>query len=851
MPRGKTSTPIQPPIPADPRLLESDLQAWAGERSFRGGRRDALLGRVEWLRLTPDGCGLDARVRDHRPVPYTVTVRFRSGALDSECTCPEGAAPACKHAVASIETLRFPPRETPKPAEGRTRRNARRTQSVPAATAGFVVLGGGERTRTRAERIEEARTEEVLLCRQRSLRKRFSVELISGENEPPTFAVVSRTGRREVVCLRGPKAERPNCRCREFAENELGTCEHIERVQRWYLRKPKRIPQNLLSVWFAPRRWTDRMPRRLEETRLDTPTGQTPPGLERWFASDGYLRAAPQGTPPGAWIEAALAGARCSAGEAGWTYDEDPMLRGAEFADPVGSAVAGINIDAIEAAWKEVIPRLGMTLHPYQEIGARFLARRGRAFLADDMGLGKTVQSIAAALLLRQAYGAAKVLVVCPASLKHQWAREIEKVCREQARVIDGPRAARLDAYEVWRAGFLILNYELVLRDLEAIRKTAPDLVILDEAQRIKNQGTKTARAVKQLDSRWAFVLTGTPLENRLVELHSLVEFLHRRALGPRWRLRPFHVVEDAQGRVLAYEGLEVLRRRLRGFFLRRDRREVLDQLPDRTDNTFWTGMTPQQRRPYNRQAVRVATLVRQGRALSGVEIQKLLRALTRMRMLCNARAQDSWDAWEPRIADPHPPDADERRAIGSPKLEEFAQVIEELLDESEEKIVVFSQWKRMLQLAEFFTRTALAGRDVRSGLFHGGLKSQSRATLLDGFRIDPDFRVLFSTDAGGLGLNLQDAASIVVHLEVPWNPAVLEQRVGRVHRMGQQHSVRVLHFVTRGAIEEKVRQVVEDKRALFDGLLTEGADQVVFDEEARASLISRLGGLIDDENAT
>ena len=117
VPRGKTPTPTKPPIPADPRLLESDLAAWAGPRAFRGGRRDALLGRVEWLRLTPDGSGLDARVRDHRPVPYKVTVRFRGGDLYSECTCPSGATPACKHAVAAVETLRFPLGEPPKPAE--------------------------------------------------------------------------------------------------------------------------------------------------------------------------------------------------------------------------------------------------------------------------------------------------------------------------------------------------------------------------------------------------------------------------------------------------------------------------------------------------------------------------------------------------------------------------------------------------------------------------------------------------------------------------------------------------------------------------------------------------------------
>lgn len=847
MPR--TKTPTKPPIPADRRLLESDLEAWAGRRAFRGGRRDALLGRVEWLRLTPDGSGLEARVRDHRPVPHEVTVHCFRGELDSECTCPDGARPACKHAVAALETLRFPLREIPKIGEGRARRSARRANSVPAtALAGFVVLGGGERTLTRDERITRARTEEILLRAQRSLRKRFSVDLISGEHDPPRFAVLERSGKRHEVCLRGPKAERPNCTCEEFAENELGTCEHIERVHRWYLRKPKRIPLDLLSVWFSPRVWTDRTPQPLEEIRLDTPSGHVPDGLGRWFGDDGYLRAAPQDTQPGTWIAEALESAQGSARAAGWRFDQDPIVR-RRFLDGAAGDAERTDVVAITAAWSEIVPHLGLKLHPYQEIGARFLARRGRAFLADDMGLGKTAQSIAAALLLRRAHGAAKALVVCPASLKHQWAREIEKVCHERSRVIDGPRETRLEAYMEWRTGFLILNYELLLRDLDAIRATAPDLVILDEAQRIKNHGTKTARAVKRLNSRWAFILTGTPLENRLTELHSLVEFLHRRALGPRWRLRPFHIVEDAQGRVLAYEGLEVLRRRLRGFFLRRDRKEVLDQLPDRTDNTFWTGMTALQRRPYRRQAARVATLVGQGKALSGVEIQKLLSALTRMRILCNAHAQDAWDLWQDRIADPRPPEPEERRAIGSPKLEEFAQVLEELLDESEEKVVVFSQWKRMLQLAEFVTRDTLGRREIRSGLFHGGLKTQARDALLDEFRVEPDFRVLFSTDAGGLGLNLQDAASIVVNLEVPWNPAVLEQRVGRVHRMGQQRSVRVLHFVTRGAIEEKVRQVVEDKRALFDGLLTDGADQVVFDEAARASLVSRLSGLIDDEH--
>ncbi|HKQ62581.1 MAG TPA: C-terminal helicase domain-containing protein, partial [Candidatus Polarisedimenticolaceae bacterium] len=202
-------------------------------------------------------------------------------------------------------------------------------------------------------------------------------------------------------------------------------------------------------------------------------------------------------------------------------------------------------------------------------------------------------------------------------------------------------------------------------------------------------------------------------------------------------------------------------------------------------------------------------------------------------------------------LRDPAPPTRAELRALAAPKLEEFARVLEELLDESPAKIVVFSEWERMLRLAQFAVRELLARRELRAEVFHGGLDAARRETLLAGFRDDPDFRVLFSTDAGGLGLNLQQAASIVVHLEVPWNPAVLEQRVGRVHRMGQRRSVQVVHFVTRLAIEERVRAVLEGKRALFRGLLVEQVEQVRLEPAARQlALVERARELIGDADA-
>jgi superfamily II DNA or RNA helicase len=780
--------------------------------------------------------------------------------MDCACTCARETKTPCKHAVAALEALRFPQagvrRSESPPSRRRSAAAGRGKGRIirPArGVTGFLVLGGTERMLTREERIDGARDDELVVRKQGARRERAKVTVQQADGGPPVLTVAGREpGAPFQVTLRGPLAELPSCSCADFARNELQTCKHVERVLRSLVRRRIDPPSGILSVWWQPRDWHDRVPDLLREIRIDTCVERGGPVLGEYFAADGWLLPPPRRRDGAAWAAQALTAARRAARRQGFRWDLDERVPACiEAAKRREELAARLErIDRASPIWRRIVSGVSFRLHPYQEEGALFLARRGRAFLADDMGLGKTVQAIVAALLLRHTVGAQRALVVCPASLKYQWRREIEVTCGERARVVEGPPASRLRAYRKWREGFLVLNYELVLRDLAEIRAAGPELVVLDEAQRIKNWSTKTARAVKRLDSPHAFILTGTPLENRLVELHSLVEFLYPRALGPRWRLLPFHAVTEPRGRIVAYEGLDVLRERLRGFFLRRERNAVLDQLPERTDNTFWTGMTPLQRRPYRKHASKVASIVSSAQPLRPAEVRMLLQALTRMRILCNAHAQYAWQCHERRLRDHEPPTRAELRSMGSPKLEEFARVLEDLLEESEEKVVVFSQWKRMLRLAHFVVRELLERRDLRAEVFHGGLSSRARGELLEAFRIDPEFRVLFSTDAGGLGLNLQEAASIVINLEVPWNPAVLEQRIGRVHRIGQRRSVQVLHFVTRSAIEERVRQVVESKKALFEGLLVDEADRVVFDEQRGASWVRRLCDLIDDTDA-
>ncbi|HXV75140.1 MAG TPA: DEAD/DEAH box helicase [Candidatus Polarisedimenticolaceae bacterium] len=837
-------------LPAHPLLLATDLRTWAGDESAASGRREALLGRVSFLRLAPSGRLIEAKVRGNRTAPYHVQVWVEDERIHTRCTCAGGARSGCKHAVAALETMRFPlSAAAPASVARRSRVTARKHDrgfDAGAAQSGYLLFGGAERSLTREERIEAARQLELTLRRGKARKEREPVVALAPDGGPPRFEVGARDKHR--VTLRGDNLALAACTCDDYAHGELHSCAHIERVRMWYLRKKKQIPTRLLSVWWRPRVWTDRQPETLREIRADAADQPLPDELAPFFDRSGWLAPAPPDRDGAAWlrdaVEASCEAARgrgwvwdLDAGVASWIDQQDRERHHESLLDTISRATP---------AWHAIVARLGFRLHPYQETGALFLARRGRALLADDMGLGKTVQAIVAALLLRMVAGARRALVVCPASLKHQWRREIEKAWGERAIVVESGRAARLATYRAWTDGFLILNYELVLRDLDDVRAVRPDLVILDEAQRIKNWDTKTAIAIKRLDSRHAFILTGTPLENRLIELHSLAEHLHPRALGPRWRLLPYHAVTDLQGRAIAYEGLEVLRKRMSGFFLRRERRKVLDQLPERTDNTFWTGMTPSQQRPYRRHAATVASLVARHHNLRPGDIRLLLQSLTSMRILCNAYAQYDFALFEQRLRDPAPPTRHELRALGSPKLEEFVRVLEDLIDDAGGKIVVFSQWERMLRLAHYVVREPLAQRELRADVFHGGLNARARDEMLEAFRVDPEFHVLFSTDAGGLGLNLQESASIVINLEVPWNPAVLEQRIGRVHRLGQLRSVQVLYLVTRGAVEERVRQVVEGKRALFDGLLTEQADRVVFDEPLRASLVRRVRDLIE-----
>jgi len=798
--------PTLRPVPGtDPFLFDHDrLGALASEPVLRRGLAYFREHRV--LSLGWDAGRLWAEVEGSiKDLPYLVDV-----ALDEDreplvcCTCPFDLEPACKHVVAAL-----------------------------LAYAAQVV-----------EVERDSAAEQAIALRQQRARTEVVVSHVAGD---PTFGTwsahtVSDAGaklRPYRVHIRSTHERINFCACPDFASNRLGTCKHIEAVLHRLAKRKLSAPEPVqpviylswgrapgsggetdgagLSAEVAPR-IALRRPSRLDHPELERL-------LDRHFGPLGELRSA----LPDAWtaLERDL-------GERPDVHlGDDARAHAQRLLADLAHAERKARIQESIARSGGHLPGIRARLYPYQTEGVAFLASTGRAILADDMGLGKTLQAIAAARWLLDHEHVGRVLVVCPASLKTQWAREIARFTGLNAAVVEGGASPRLAQYRQ-RQAFTVVNYELVVRDLSAISsELAPDLLILDEAQRIKNWKTKTAATIKSLETRYAFVLSGTPLENRLEDLYSVMQVVDGRVLGPLWHFMLHHHVLDERGKVVAFRNLSELRRRLAPALLRRDKRLVKDQLPDRIVQKVMVPLGPRQSELHDGAllaAGRYAQIMKR-RPLTPSEEKQLLAALQRARMACDAAY----------LVD--------RETAGSPKLDELARILEAACVDQGEKVVVFSQWEQMTRLAE----AVALGLGLGVARLHGGIATRSRGALVDRFCQDPDVQVFIATDAGSTGLNLQ-SASVLVNLDMPWNPAVLEQRIGRVHRLGQRTQVHVFLLIAEQSYEERVAGLVRSKAELFGAVVepdSEGEVVAVSRKmievavEAMQDLTPRLG---DDE---
>lgn len=376
------------------------------------------------------------------------------------------------------------------------------------------------------------------------------------------------------------------------------------------------------------------------------------------------------------------------------------------------------------------------------------------------------------------------------------------------------------------------MNYEQVRSDvLDINERLAPDIVVLDEAQRIKNWASNTTRSIKLLRAPHAFVLTGTPLENRIDELYSLVDFLDPEIFGSLFRFNREFYDLDEKGRPQGYRNLLELHERVRPLMLRRRKDEVEDELPDRTDENRFVPMTEEQAAAYGDPRSEVAQLaaVAKRRPLRKQEHERLMMNLAKMRMIC-----DSVHILDPEMRE-------------CPKLDELRSILEDCLVEPGVKVIIFSEWVRMLDLV----RGLLDGMRISHAVHTGKISQKRRRAEILAFKQDPACRVLLCTESGGAGLNLQNA-SVVINCDLPWNPAKLEQRIARAWRKHQTRPVTVINLVTENSIEHGMLETLAMKQGLSDGVLDlRGNVDAISLKGGGRSFLNRLQVILSTETET
>ncbi|MCL2306589.1 MAG: DEAD/DEAH box helicase, partial [Planctomycetaceae bacterium] len=485
---------------------------------------------------------------------------------------------------------------------------------------------------------------------------------------------------------------------------------------------------------------------------------------------------------------------------------------------PIGSfaeALAAIR-DPSQAGTELSFQKLGLnaTLRPYQETGVHWLHLLTRlglgACLADDMGLGKTIQVIALLLALKQTQTSTSLLVA-PASLLGNWESEIQKFAPSLRTRIAHAAGAGTDKPENLHDIDLVMTTYGMVERIDWIKKQHWRNIILDEAQAIKNAGTKQAKAVKELNTAGRIVLTGTPIENRLSDLWSLFDFLNPGLLGSNAAFSKFVKSLSKNTESVNYAPLRKL---TQPYILRRLKtdKKIISDLPDKTEVTAWCGLSKNQAAIYAQSVKQLEKELRELREDKGNMKRRglILAYLMRFKQICNHPAQWTGDG-----------DFDPMR---SGKFERLREICDEIASR-QEKVLIFSQFREITEPLSHYLQTIFK----RPGLILDGTTAiKKRKEMVDAFQTEagPPFFVL-SLKAGGTGLNLT-AASHVVHFDRWWNPAVENQATDRAFRIGQRKNVLVHKFVCRGTIEERIDDLIESKKSLAKEIVEGGGETLV-----------------------
>ncbi len=718
---------------------------------------------------------------------------FLNGEISARCDCPF-PGDGCKHVVAVLLDLIDERNSSSRPEHEAADRGA------DGACLSYEEI----RSLALEDRVKKGRQEEFT----------FTV----GDMYKGDHLITTKKGKQYQVTLHDPAGGVGHCSCPDFLTNKLGTCKHLA-FAAGALQKKNGFAGKVAKERFPyiDIYWDSNAakPRLFYERQMEDLEPELAALLEKYFNEK-----------------------RLFAGES--LLDFLPCMQQLEqhkqvrIQEPVIEKLADRELaDELEkaAASQETIDFsrcLKVTPYPYQAEGMTFGLYKKAVLIGDEMGLGKTLQAIGLGVLKKEIFGFKCVLVVTMSSLKEQWKREIERFSHEQACIIAGNAAQRKELYRQDASLFKVTNYEAVLRDVTIISRIKPDLIILDEAQRIKNFETKTAEAVKSLPRQHAVILTGTPLENKLEDVYSLVQFLDPELLSPLWQFAAEHFLlnRNKKGDILGYTNLKSLQNKLQPLVIRRRKEEVLEQLPEVVVNDYYINLSQEQADMHAGYSQILLPIINK-KFLTPVDLRRIQMLLLKMRQVCDTTY----------LID--------RETNISPKLDELGNILEELSQEKTRKMVIFSEWTTMTMLIG----KELSRRAIPFVELSGKIPVHKRQGLIDEFNTNPDCKVFLSTDAGGTGLNLQ-AADCVINFELPWNPAKLNQRIGRVNRIGQKSQcVNVINLIAKYSIEERIMAGIKLKGDLFNGVFEDGADEVLLSRQSKQEMVEQLRKMMGEES--
>ncbi len=650
---------------------------------------------------------------------------------------------------------------------------------------------------------------QIALRKQIAEKEAFFVTPI--RNSYGEFIVSNAKNKNEYkVVYRGEDSEWNYCSCMDFKTSKLGTCKHIEAVK---LTNPKAVLElpSYSSIYLSYMG-----AERCVKIRIGYENQNEISEIsKKYFTSQNTLMAK--------YYEDFSSVVDEISGYGVHIYND--VL---EFISKRRDAIKRDGILEKKYTDSELDKVLKANLYPYQKEGVRFAFRNGKAIIADEMGLGKTIQAICAAEIYKREGLIENTLIVCPTSLKYQWKRELEKFTGDQdILVIEGNHLKRMEMYNSSNH-YKIISYNSLCNDIKITGGLSFDLVVMDEVQRLKNWNTQIAKAIRKLDCNYSVILSGTPLENKLEDLYSIVQIADQFCLGPYYKFRSEHVLTDENGKTIGYKNLNSIKDNLVNVLIRRKKSEVHLQLPNRIDKNLLIPITEVQMEMHEEFKAGVSRIVnkwKQMKFLSETDRLRLMMLMGNMRMVC-----DSTYILDQKTRD-------------DTKVDEVYNIVRETIDSTDEKVVIFSQWERMTRIiAEEFKKG-----NIKYEYLHGGVPSAKRKAIIDNFNDDPKTRVFLSTDAGGVGLNLQ-SASVIINVDLPWNPAVLEQRIARIWRIGQQRNIQVINLIAKGTIEEGMIGKLRFKSAMALGALDGGEDTIYLDDDKFSTIVETIGSYITEE---